>query len=81
MPLYEYHCQACGHNFEVLMSLEAADMVSCERCGARATRKLSLFSFKFGSPLTREGEGFSSVHYSPEEYKHRVRNNMGKYDT
>ncbi|HEX21633.1 MAG TPA: zinc ribbon domain-containing protein, partial [Actinobacteria bacterium] len=35
MPLYEYHCQKCKHNFELLVGVGAADdSLSCPHCGS-----------------------------------------------
>jgi len=56
------------------------DSVSCPGCGARVDRKLSLFTFKLHNPFTKDGEGFSSVVYHPDEAKERIRANAGKYD-
>ncbi len=43
MPIYEYSCRACGHEFETLV--RASDTPCCERCaGADLEKKLSVFS-------------------------------------
>lgn len=46
MPLYEYACQACGHEFEHLSrSMQDEAVPECPRCKARQTKKkLSLFA-------------------------------------
>ena len=45
MPLYEYHCNACGLEFEALVSFAEADSVACELCGsAKVERLASSFS-------------------------------------
>lgn len=38
MPLYEYTCEKCGHDFEELVSGSAE--VQCPACGSHATHKL-----------------------------------------
>jgi len=39
MPIYEYHCNACGREFEELvMGKDAA--VQCPACGSAKTEKL-----------------------------------------
>jgi putative FmdB family regulatory protein len=46
MPLYEYSCPACGHQFEELVRAADADKVACPRCKnprEKAHRKLSTF--------------------------------------
>jgi putative FmdB family regulatory protein len=41
MPLYEYKCEECGHEFEELVSFAHADEVACEKCGSRRTQRLA----------------------------------------
>ena len=44
MPLYEYKCTGCGHEFEVLI-LKASQPVACPACaGASVERLLSMFA-------------------------------------
>jgi putative FmdB family regulatory protein len=45
MPIYEYHCEKCGHEFEVLQKHFDVDEVPCETCGAAAKRMMSNTSF------------------------------------
>ena len=47
MPLYDFACAACGHEFEVLAAAGAA--VSCPTCGAPAHRVYS--------PIAKRGPG------------------------
>ena len=60
MPIYEYGCEACGHEFEHLArsSRRRTDVV-CPSCGRRkVARKLSVFSARQGagtSPALPEG--------------------------
>ena len=49
MPVYEYVCKACGHEFEKLTPLASAHLTSeCPKCGAkkgeRVLSKISLGS-------------------------------------
>lgn len=41
MPLYEYHCQACGYEFEAIVPFAQADAVSCESCGSERVERLA----------------------------------------
>jgi putative FmdB family regulatory protein len=41
MPLYEYKCNECGHEFEELVSFAEADAVVCENCGSKKTERLA----------------------------------------
>jgi putative FmdB family regulatory protein len=45
MPIYEYHCEKCGHEFEVLQKHFDVDEVPCETCGGTAKRMISNTSF------------------------------------
>ncbi|HUK99971.1 MAG TPA: FmdB family zinc ribbon protein [Nitrospirota bacterium] len=38
MPIYEYHCSACGTNFEKLVFGTVLE-VDCEKCGSKKTNK------------------------------------------
>ena len=38
MPIYEYHCNACGSDFEKLV-FGSNPEVSCEKCGSQKTEK------------------------------------------
>jgi len=38
MPIYEYHCGACGADFEKLV-YGTAPAVTCEKCGSQKTNK------------------------------------------
>ncbi len=46
MPIYEYRCEACEHEFEELVR-GSDDEVRCPACGAdRVGRRLSVFAFR-----------------------------------
>lgn len=48
IPIYEYDCGSCGHEFEELVFGSDADVV-CPECGAAdVKRQLSAFAFKSG---------------------------------
>lgn len=48
MPIFEYACRACGHEFETLV--RAADTPSCERCASsELEKKLSVFAAQSNS--------------------------------
>jgi putative FmdB family regulatory protein len=40
MPIYEYICQKCGHDFEALQKVSDAPLRKCPECGALRLRKL-----------------------------------------
>lgn len=37
MPLYDYHCPACGHRFEALV--RAGSTPTCPQCGSSALER------------------------------------------
>ena len=47
MPLYEYHCQRCGSNFEVIQKFSDEPMVLHEGCGGPVERLLSPPALQF----------------------------------
>lgn len=40
MPIYEYHCRKCHHDFEQFMSMTAKDAPPCPKCKADKSMKL-----------------------------------------
>lgn len=40
MPIYEYACQACGHEFEALQKVSDPPLRKCPECGKPKLRKL-----------------------------------------
>jgi len=62
VPLYEYRCTACDHQFEALVPAGRADQAGCPACGAvRARRLLSLFAApRSGDLPVAGGDGAAS---------------------
>ncbi len=47
MPIYEYACQKCGHQFDALQKVSDAPLRKCPGCGAlRAKRLISAPQFR-----------------------------------
>jgi putative FmdB family regulatory protein len=47
MPIYEYQCQACGHEHEALQKLSAPALVVCPACSESALmKKISAAGFR-----------------------------------
>ena len=40
MPIYEYRCDACGHELEALQKLSDEALTDCPDCNAAALRRL-----------------------------------------
>ena len=47
MPLYEYKCIKCRHQFERIESVTASDVKKCPKCGAKAERLLAAPAIQF----------------------------------
>ncbi len=39
MPIYEYRCESCGHELEVLQKISEAPLVDCPECKSDALKK------------------------------------------
>ena len=39
MPIYEYRCDNCGHEMEVLQKVNEPPLVTCPECAAEALKK------------------------------------------
>lgn len=46
MPIYEYRCQACGHELEALQKMSDTPLVECPEC-SQATLKKALSAAGF----------------------------------
>ena len=56
MPLYEYRCEKCGHQFEIRQSYDAVDLTEHE-CGGILVKLVSL------SALIFKGSGWTEKTY------------------
>lgn len=48
MPLYEYQCRKCGHEFEDVSPSDATTNPACPECSGESKRLISATSFKTG---------------------------------
>ncbi len=75
MPLYEYRCQACGKEIEVLQKISDAPRTQCPSCGQSALiKKVTAAGFQLkgtGWYVTdfRGGAGTSTPAPKPEPAK------------
>jgi putative FmdB family regulatory protein len=64
MPLYEYRCDACGHQFEVIQKFSDAPIATCRACGGSPVVKL------LSSPAIQfKGEGWYITDYARKDQK------------
>jgi putative FmdB family regulatory protein len=47
MPLYEYECTACGHQFEVIRKFSDPPEEKCPKCGGAVRKLQSAPAFQF----------------------------------
>ena len=58
MPIYEYGCKSCGHQFEEIQKVSDAPLSVCPKCGDEGLKKLiSAPSFHL------KGGGWYKDHY------------------
>lgn len=64
MPIYEYVCLACDHEFERIQSINEAAVKKCPHCGkSRAQKKVSRGAFQL------KGSGWYADGYSKDKAK------------
>jgi putative FmdB family regulatory protein len=65
MPTYDYHCDACGHEFELFQSINDPIETTCPKCRKQKLRRL----FGAGAAIVFKGSGFYQTDYRSESYK------------
>ena len=64
MPIYEYQCEACGHEFETLQKMSDDPLVDCPQCKAPKLRKLiSAAAFRL------KGQGWYETDFKKDNQK------------
>lgn len=58
MPLYEYRCKKCGHQFEIIQKFSDKLQSKCPKCGARLEKLLSAPAIQF------KGKGWYVTDYA-----------------
>ena len=78
MPIYEYGCQQCGHDFEEMQKFSDPPVERCPECGSlEAQRKVSVSAFHLkGGGWYKDGYGSKST----EEAKSKT-DDTGKKET
>lgn len=65
MPTYDYHCDACEHEFELFQGITEEPKKKCPKCGKNKLRRL----FGTGGAIVFKGSGFYKTDYRSESYK------------
>ena len=65
MPIYDYVCGACGHEFELFQSITEQSKRKCPQCGRQKLRRL----IGPGAAIVFKGSGFYKTDYRSEAYK------------
>ncbi|MEE9343658.1 MAG: zinc ribbon domain-containing protein [Gammaproteobacteria bacterium] len=73
MPIYEYQCSACGHEFDKLQKLSDGPLVDCPECDRPELRKLvSAAGFRL------KGSGWYETDFKSKNQKNVVKNESSK---
>ena len=65
MPTYDYHCDACEHEFELFQTISEPKKRKCPECGKLKLRRL----FGTGAAVVFKGSGFYQTDYRSDSYK------------
>jgi putative FmdB family regulatory protein len=68
MPTYDYHCDACEHEFEHFQSIKDDPLKDCPECGKPKLRRL----IGTGAAIVFKGSGFYKTDYRSDSYKKRA---------
>lgn len=69
MPIYEYACRSCGHQFETIQKASEPVLTDCPACGDAALRKL------LSAPVFRlKGSGWYETDFKTGDRKNVVGN-------
>jgi len=63
MPLYEYRCRQCGHQFELIQKFSDPPPERCEKCGGGVEKLLSAPGLQF------KGSGWYITDYARKDKK------------
>jgi putative FmdB family regulatory protein len=68
MPTYDYVCDACDHQFELMQSIKDEPKKKCPECGKPKLRRL----IGAGLGIIFKGSGFYQTDYRSESYKQKA---------
>lgn len=58
MPIYEYQCESCGHEFEVMQKFSDAPVQECQHCHGEVKKLISQSTFHL------KGTGWYATDYA-----------------
>ena len=61
MPIYEYKCSKCGHEFEVMQKMSDDPINDCEKCSGSVDKLISQSSFAL------KGTGWYQTDYADKK--------------
>ena len=64
MPTYQYHCTACGYEFERFQKMSDPPVKTCPQCKGHTERIIT-----GGAGFLLKGSGFYTTDYRSESYK------------
>ena len=68
MPVYQYLCKDCQHEFELKQGYDASTVTWCPKCCSVAKRKIPVVNHTFGFTLTEK----SYERYQPMELERNI---------
>jgi putative FmdB family regulatory protein len=77
MPTYEYLCQACGHQFEVLQKITEDSLTKCPKCQKNKLKRL----IGAGLGVIFKGSGFYTTDYKRGSANGPARKGDGKSES
>jgi putative FmdB family regulatory protein len=84
MPIYEYRCDGCGQQFEVIQKFSDSPLEVCEACQGHLTKLISQTSFQLkgtGWYVTDYARGSGTGPSQPREKKEESKTDAGKQET
>ena len=80
MPTYEYVCEKCGHQFEVIQPISAKPLATCQKdlCAQKPWGRGKVKrAISGGAGMIFKGSGFYITDYRSEKYKEAAKKESG----
>ena len=76
MPIYEYHCNQCGHELEVLQKISDSPLLRCPDCDTDSLKK------KISAPRFRlSGSGWYETDFKSDGKKNLAQSDSAEKDS